>query len=85
MTSAMMKAAIHVKKRIPAHDAHPTTVWLFMCFELRKTRKKTNRAETEAYRHPKKMMVGIINEKAAFLYTVSSEPKAGAVTYWLPV
>lgn len=85
MTMAIIKAKIQVASKIPAQDPQPTTVWLFMCFELRKRRKNTNRADTEAYRQPRKMMVGIMNEKAAFLYTGSREPKAGAVTYWLPV
>jgi len=31
------------------------------------------------------MMVGIIKEKATFLYTGSRDPKAGLVMYWLPV
>lgn len=48
-------------------------------------RKKTKRAETEAYRTPRKMIVGIMNEKATFLYVSWSEPKAGAVMYWFPV
>lgn len=43
-----------------------------------------NRAETEAYKTPKNMIVGIINEKATFLYSGIKDPKAGEVIYWLP-
>jgi hypothetical protein len=63
----MMKAKIQVTSRIPNQLAHPTTVWLFRCTELRKTRKKTKRAVTEAYKQPRKISVGIMKEKAAFL------------------
>jgi hypothetical protein len=85
MIMAIMKAKIQVTSRIPLQDPQPTIVWLFKCFELRKRRKNTKRAETEAYRQPRKMMVGIMNEKATFLYRSSNDPNAGAVTYWLPV
>lgn len=48
-------------------------------------RKKTKRADTEAYSTPRKISVGIMKEKATFLKTGSREPNAGAVMYWLPV
>lgn len=54
-------------RRIPAHVDHPVSVCSVMCREFLKMRKKMNRVETEAYKTPKKMMVGIINEKAIFL------------------
>lgn len=81
----MIKAKIQVTSRMPNQLPQPTTVWLCRCTELRNARKKTKRAVTEAYRQPRKMIVGIMKEKAAFLYTSSKDPKAGAVTYWLPV
>lgn len=43
-----------------------------------------NRADTEAYRTPKKMIVGIMNENAIFLYSGIKDPKAGEVMYWFP-
>lgn len=43
-----------------------------------------NRADTEAYKTPKKIMVGIMNENATFLYMGINEPKAGEVMYWFP-
>lgn len=67
MTWEMMKAKIQVTSRMPNQLAHPTKVWLFMCTELRNMRKKTKRAVTEAYRHPRKISVGIMKEKEAFL------------------
>jgi hypothetical protein len=85
MTCEMMKAAIHVTRRMLVHEAHPTTVWSDMCLEPRNRRKKTKRPVTEAYRQPRKIRVGIMNEKDAFLYTSWSEPNAGDVMYWLPV
>lgn len=85
MTWEMMNAKIHVASRIPAHDPHPTTVCSLKCLEPLKTRKKTNRDVTDAYKQPRKMMVGIMKEKDTFLYMSSSEPNAGAVTYWLPL
>lgn len=85
MTWEMTKAKIHVVRRMPAQEPHPTTVWSLRCFEFLKTRKKTKRAVTEAYRHPRKMIVGIMNEKETFLYRSSRDPKAGALTYWLPL
>lgn len=69
MTCEMIKAKIQVTSRMAAHEPQPMTVWSFMWRELRNNRKKTKRAVTDAYRHPRKMMVGIIKEKAAFLYT----------------
>lgn len=63
----MIKAKTQVVTKIPAQEPHPTTVWLLTCFVFRNRRKKTKRAVTDAYRHPKKMMVGIMNENAAFL------------------
>lgn len=81
----MIKANTQVTSRMPAQLPQPTTVWLCRCTELRNARKKTKRAVTEAYRHPRKMSVGIMKEKETFLYMSSSDPKAGAVTYWLPV
>ena len=45
-----------------------------------------NRAVTDAYKTPKKIKVGIMNEKATFLYTtLPRDPNAGAVLYWVPV
>lgn len=85
MTWAMMKAKIQVVRRMAAHEPHPTRVWSLKCLEFRNRRKKANRAVTEAYRHPRKMIVGIMNEKETFLYRSSREPKAGALTYWLPL
>lgn len=67
MTWEMIKAKIQVTSRMPNQLPHPTTVWLFMCTELRNARKKTKRAVTEAYRHPRKMRVGIMKEKETFL------------------
>lgn len=72
-------------RRIAAHVPHPTTVCSVLCCEFLKMRKKMKRADTDAYRTPKKMIVGIMNEKATFLYVSWSEPKAGAVMYWFPV
>lgn len=43
-----------------------------------------NRDDTEAYKTPKKMIVGIMNEKAIFLYSGIKDPNAGDVIYWLP-
>ena len=48
-------------------------------------RKNKNRAETEAYSTPRKMIVGIMNENETFLNTFSRDPNAGAVMYWFPV
>lgn len=84
MTCEIIKAATQVASRIPAHEAQPITVCSFLCFESLKRRKKTRRAETDAYRTPRKMSVGIMNEKATFLKTGSSDPNAGAVMYWPP-
>lgn len=81
----MINAMIHVTSRMPAHDPQPTTVWSLTCREPWNTRKKTKRAVTDAYRQPRKMMVGIMKENDTFLYMSCSEPNAGAVTYWLPV
>ena len=36
------------------------------------------------YNEPRKMMVGMANENAIFLYTGCKLPNAGAVMYWLP-
>jgi hypothetical protein len=52
---------------MPAHVAHPTTVWLVLCLLLANTRKNTNLADTEAYSTPKKINVGIMNENDTFL------------------
>jgi len=81
----MIKAKIHVASRIPVHDPHPTTVCSLKCLDPLNRRKKTKRDVTDAYKQPRKMIVGIIKEKDTFLYTSSSEPKAGALTYWLPL
>jgi hypothetical protein len=61
------------------------TVCSFLWREFWKMRKKTNRADTDAYRTPRKIRVGIMNEKETFLKTSSRDPNAGAVMYWLPV
>lgn len=66
-------------RRIPAHEAQPMIVCSFLCFESLKMRKKTRRAETDEYRTPRKMRVGIMKEKETFLKTGSSEPNAGDV------
>lgn len=68
ITEAMINEKIQITMIIPVQDAQPTTVWLLRCLELRNSRKKTKRTVTEAYRHPRKMIVGIMNEKAIFLY-----------------
>src|SRR4051794_4000976 len=76
ITSAMIQAMIHSPARIPAQAAHPTTVLLPLWRVPSNKRKKMNRAETEAYRTPRKIMVGIINENETFLYTsLPREPK----------
>ena len=77
-----MKAPIQVNARIPAQVDQPTTVWLDLCFEPSKIRKKMKRAETEAYRTPRKIRVGIMNENDTLLKTsLPRDPKAGAVLY----
>lgn len=82
----MMKARSHVAARIPPHEAHPTTVWELLCLVPSNRRKKMKRADTEAYSTPRKIRVGIMNEKETFLYnSFPSEPNAGAVLYWFPV
>lgn len=81
ITWEMKKAKIQVVRRIAAQEPQPTTVWSLKCFEFLKRRKKTNRAVTEAYRQPRKIMVGIMKEKETFLYKSSREPNAGALTY----
>jgi hypothetical protein len=86
MTSAMIQAIIHNAARIAPQAAHPTTVLLPLCRVPSKSRKKINRAETDAYRTPRKIIVGIINENDTFLYTsLPRDPKAGAVIYCVPV
>src|SRR5690242_1266066 len=80
ITSAMMKARTQRTARIPAHAAQPRTVWLPMWRVLLNMRKKMNRAETEAYNTPRKMMVGTMKVKAIFLCTsFAIEPNAGEV------
>lgn len=54
-------------RRIPAQVAHPTTVCSFLWREFWKMRKNTKRADTEAYKTPRKSKVGIMNENATFL------------------
>jgi hypothetical protein len=68
-------------QRIPAQTLQPSTVCSFLWREFSKMRKNTKRADTEAYKTPKKIKVGIMKEKATFLYTSCREPKAGAVMY----
>lgn len=63
----MINARTHVAARIPAQDAHPVRVWLDLWRVPSKMRKKTKRAETEAYRTPRKIKVGIMKEKETFL------------------
>lgn len=46
MTSAMTNAATHVAPTMAAHAAQPTSVFECRCFELRNSRKNTNRALT---------------------------------------
>ena len=48
MTSAMIKARIHVAARMPAHADQPMTVLLPLWRVPSKMRKKMKRAETEA-------------------------------------
>jgi hypothetical protein len=81
----MRKAKIQVVRRMAAQELHPITVWSLMCFEFLNSRKKTNREVTDAYRHPRKRIVGIMKENETFLYRSSRDPKAGALTYWLPL
>jgi hypothetical protein len=57
---------IHIHK-IAAQDTQPTTVFSLLCREFWNMRKNTKRAETEAYSTPRKIIVGIIKEKAIFL------------------
>ena len=86
MTSAIMKARIHVSAKIPAHEAHPMTVWLLLWRLPSKIRKKINLAETDEYKTPRKSRVGIMNENAIFAKTsLPKDPKAGAVLYCVPV
>lgn len=40
-----------------------------------------NRADTEAYKTPRKIMVGTMNEKEIFLSSGVKDPKAGEVIY----
>ena len=47
MTSAMTNAATHVAATIAAHAPQPTSVFECRCSELRKTRKKMKREETD--------------------------------------
>ena len=47
MTSAMMKAKIHVAATIAAHVVQPTTVFECRCREFLKRRKNTKRAVTD--------------------------------------
>jgi hypothetical protein len=78
----MIKAPSHVIPRIPAHEAHPITVLEVLCLVPSKMRKKTNRAETDAYRTPRKIKVGIMNENETFLKTsLPREPNAGELMY----
>ena len=65
--SATTKATTQVTAKIPAQEAHPTTVWLVMCRLFWKIRKKRNLAETEAYSTPKNTRVGIMKENETFL------------------
>lgn len=82
----MMKAPTQVAAKIPAHAAQPTTVFSALCFVPSKMRKNMNLAETDAYRTPRKIKVGIMKENATFLkMSFPMDPKAGEVMYWLPV
>ena len=67
ITSAMMNPRIQRMAKIPAQVAHPITVFCVLCFESRKMRKKTKRAETEEYKTPRKIRVGIMKLKATFM------------------
>lgn len=82
----MMKAPIQVAAKMPAHEAQPITVWLVLCLVPSKIRKKMKRADTEAYRTPKKIKVGIMKENATFFkVSFPREPKAGEVMYCLTI
>jgi hypothetical protein len=82
-TSAMMKAPIQVAARMAAQVPHPLAVLPYLCLELSKMRKCTNRAVTLAYKTPRKIRVGIMKEKAtSFSVWLPRDPKAGAVTLW---
>ena len=82
----MMKAKTQVSARMPAQEAHPTTVWLLLCRVPSKMRKNTKRAVTDAYKTPRKSKVGIMNEKEILAKTsLPKDPKAGAVLYCDPV
>lgn len=77
-----MNASNHVAARIPAHADHPITVWLDLCLVPSNIRKKINRADTDAYKTPRKINVGIMNEKETFLNTsLPNDPNAGEVLY----
>lgn len=54
-------------RRIPAHVPQPMIVCSLLWREFWKMRKKTNRADTEAYRTPRKIRVGIMKENETFL------------------
>lgn len=81
----MMKDAIHVSSRMPDHESHPTRVCSVTCLVFLYMRKKMNLADTDAYREPTKMIVGIMKLYETFLKVSSRAPNAGAVTYWPPV
>ena len=85
MICEIMNAAIQVTSKIEPQAVHPVIVCSFMCLEPLNALKKTNLPVTLAYKHPKKTIVGTMKEKETFLYSSSSEPKAGEVMYWLPV
>ena len=86
MISATIKASTQVNAKIPAQESHPTIVWLPLWRVPSNSRKNTNLADTEAYKTPRKIRVGIINENETFLKTsFPREPKAGAVLYCVPV
>lgn len=81
ITWEMIKAQLHRANNMLDQLAHPTRVWSLICRVSRKSRKKMKRAVTEAYKHPRKRMVGRRNEKDIFLYSSCRELNAGDFTY----
>lgn len=67
LSLAASRLESHHSQRIAAQADHPSTVCSLLCLEPSNSLKNMNLAETEAYKTPRKMIVGIMKENETFL------------------